>query len=100
MGFDYNPEEAIQKIPAAIEAGEELVGPIATKTKDILADTAKTVNAATLTKICDMMSEAVDSTMALVRSVLGEDGDTMSNGTVYGALKGAKDMDAALNGGN
>lgn len=99
MGYGYDLEAGARKIPEAIDAYESFITTRIPQVKELVSDAAKKVNADKLTKICDIIIGGLDATAASFKGMLGADGDKMSDGTLYGAKQGIKQMDEALNGG-
>lgn len=99
MGYSYDTEAAMQKLPPAIEAVETFTQSRCTQVKDSIMEIAKQVNADKLTKICEQACAAVDAAQKMYQEVVGQDGDEMHDGTLHGALKGTKKLNDALNGG-
>lgn len=99
MGYGYNLEEAKTKLPPAIEGVEQFFNDAA-KAKETLREVAKEVGADKLTKTCENACAVIEAMEASFHSMLGEEGDKMADGTMYGALAGVKQMDETLNGGN
>lgn len=98
MAYNYDLEAALQKTPPAIEAVSAFTEQRIPAVIDSVQDLAKMVNADKLTKVVNSLCDAVTASQTMYREVLGAEGDTMHDGTLYGELKGAKDMDSAMNG--
>ena len=98
MGYGYDLEAAQKKIPESIEAVDEVINVTSPKVKELLDETAKFVNAGNLTKAVNVMDEAIDSTVASFKGLLGEENDSATTGSLHGALAAVKKLETALNG--
>lgn len=98
MDFNYDLEAALQKLPPAIEHEDNFVNARTQQVIDTLEETAKDVNADTLTKVVASLNEVVRASQKMYRDLLGQEGDHMGDGTLHGALHGTKQTNAAMNG--
>ncbi len=97
MAYDYDIEAAKQKLPPAIETVDQHANVRTKQVIDEMREVAKLVNADKLTRIVETGVEYVEADAKMYNELLGQDGDTMHDGTLKGALKGIKDIDAAMN---
>lgn len=98
MGYGYDLEAAKAKMPTAIDTTETFVNQRCAQVKEVVMETAKSVNADKLTKVCEQFCEFVDAIAASLKEVLGSEGDSVTTGSLHGALLSVKKMDEAMNG--
>lgn len=99
MGYGYNLEEGLSKLPVAIQDTEEFVTRRCQQVKDSVTEITTKVNADRLTKIGQAFCDAVDAAAKSLTEMCGTEGDNMHDGTYYGGLKGLRQIDEAMNGG-
>lgn len=95
---NYNLEEALAKLPPAIEEGNQLGSTIITQMQDRLRDIAKRVGAQQVIDDVETLCVTLDGLRDLVHQITGEDGDSVTTATLCGELASARKMNSALNG--
>ena len=98
MGYDYNFEDAISKIPGAIEEMESLRNGTIPACMDTARDIAKDVGAAQLSKDVEALCVSLEGLQSLLSQMIGEAGDSATTATMHGCLAAAKKLNSALNG--
>ena len=99
MGYDYNLEEAIQKIPLSIEEVTGLKDQQLPAFADQVRDIAKDVGSDQLTHDCEALCTTLEGMRNLTQQMLGEEGDSVATATMHGLLASAKNLNVTLNGG-
>lgn len=98
MAFTHDLETAKVKYPQAIDALVDVADKKIPKDKDLLDEASKEAGAAKLTKLCGECSAVLDAMHDMIHKLVGEDGDSALNGTMYGGVSYIKKTDEAMNG--
>ncbi len=98
MSTVYNLEDAIQKMPAVLEDVENLINTEIPNVITALEEGGKEVGAQSLIDDCNSAIQQLEALKDLIQQLLGEEGDSVTNATLYGAFAAMKKMQATLNG--
>lgn len=98
MSTTYDLEAAKAKIPPAIEELQQLITQYIPSMQDRARECAKEVGAQQVIDDVEAMCITFDGVIDLLKQILGEEGDSVTTGSMYGALHYAKQTDSILNG--
>lgn len=97
MGFEYELDDAVKKLPEALDDIEELAKTQIPHCQDTLREAAKQIGSEQVNLDVEAMCTTLDGLKDMILQILGTDTDTAEVATLYSEFKLAKKMNMVYN---
>lgn len=96
--YTLDLEAALAKLPPAIEESERVITQAIPRVNELIRETCKEVGAQELIRAGEAAVVTVEGVNEMYKEMVGQEGDSVTTGSGYGALAYAKKQDRVLNG--
>ena len=98
MAYEFDLEKVISFLPGAIEDMQNFCNVKVPNSTTAMMDIAKECNTPQVTKDVEYANKSLSELCKMLKSLVGEEGDSVTEGTLFGALSAAEKIQKATGG--